>query len=59
MRAVRANGLLDDFEMNMVYMYVQYLKSDRLTWGYQNCLFLKVVIVAFSFLQLVCAVVQG
>jgi len=35
-QAVRSNGLLDDFETNMVCRYVQYLNSDRLTWGFQN-----------------------
>ena len=35
-QAVRSNGLLDDLETNMVCRYVQNLKSDRLTWGFQN-----------------------
>ena len=35
-QAVRSNGLLDDFETNMVCRYAQYLNSDRLTWGFQN-----------------------
>ena len=44
--------MLDDFEMNMVYRYVQYLNSDQKTWGYQFILVhkfgLKVDIFAFS-----------
>ena len=35
-QAVHPNGLLDDFETNMVCRYLQYLNSDRLTWGFQN-----------------------
>ena len=35
-RAVWPNGLLDFLETNMVCRYVQNLKSDRLTWGFQN-----------------------
>ena len=36
-RGVWPNGLLDDFEINMMRRYVQYLKSDWLPWEFQNC----------------------
>ena len=42
-QGVWPNGLLDDFEMNMVCRYVQYLNSDQLTWGFQNHLVSQLV----------------